>query len=208
VLDKFSMTYCDGGVSRRSACPSGFTLLEVVLALAVSLILVCLSVMGYTRVIEAAAVESAGSLVSDTLTEARQDAVTQNNTVEVRFYAAPSGTAFDALQLRWHNTDGTTPAVAAALLLPTAAVIDATPVHSSLVTTNTQTPAVDATDPRLNNLTRCFHFLPDGSTDLAATGQWMVTIRAAAQSDPAHFPANWACVTVDPQTGRMQVYRP
>lgn len=196
------------GVPRRFVSSSGFTLLEIVLALAVALILVCLSVFGYTRVIESAAVESGGSLVDDAFTEARQDAVTQNNTVEVRLYAAADGKIYDALQLRWHDTDGTTPAIAPVVFLPSAAVIDATTLHSSLVTTNAEAPAADATDPRLNHFTRCFHFLSDGSTDLAVPGPWMVTIRAASQSDPAHFPANWVCVEVDPQTGRSQIYRP
>jgi len=195
-------------VPRRHVSPFGFTLLELIVAMGISLVLVCLSVVGYTRFIESTAIDSGASMVNDALTEARQDAVTQNNMVEVRFYAATAGNAYDALQLRWHNTDGTTPAAAPAIVLPTAAVIDATTIHSSLVTTNTEAPASDATDPRLNALTRCFHFLPDGSTDLAATGKWMVTIRALSQSNPANFPANWACVEIDPLTGRTQVYRP
>jgi hypothetical protein len=35
-----------------------------------------------------------------------------------------------------------------------------------------------------------------------------MTVRAANQSDPAHFPANWACVAIDATTGRTQIYRP
>jgi uncharacterized protein (TIGR02596 family) len=202
------MTACDGCVPRRSARPSGFTLLEILLATTAVMVLLCLAVAGYTRFIEATAIGGAAQMVSDALTEARQDAVTQNGTIEVRLYAAPAGNGYDVLQLRWHDADGTTPPAAPAILLPTEAVIDATTVHSSLVTTNSQTPAPDATDPRLNALTRCFHFLPDCSTDLAATGQWTLTVRAASQSNPANFPANWACVEVDPVTGRTQVYRP
>jgi uncharacterized protein (TIGR02596 family) len=195
-------------VPRRSAPSPGFTLLEILVATTVVLILLCLSVAGYTRFIEATAVSGAAQMVSDALTEARQDAVAQNGTIEVRFYAASGGNAYNALQLRWHNADGTTPPAAPAILLPAEAVIDATAVHSSLVTTNSQTPAADATDPRLDGLTRCFHFLPDGSTDLAASGKWTLTVRAASQSDPANFPVNWACVEVDSVTGHVQVYRP
>ena len=152
---------------RRRLLPLGFTLLELVLALAVSLVLVCLSVVAYTRFIESAAIDSGASMVTDALTEARQDAVTQNNTVEVRLYAAPSGNAYDALQLHGHNADGTTPALAPAIVLPSAAVIDATPAHLALGTTHQDAPASDPADPRFNAATLCFHFLPDGSTDLA-----------------------------------------
>lgn len=193
---------------QRRFAPSGFTLLEVLTATVLVMLLLYLSVAGYSHFIESAAITSSAQMVGDALAEARQDAVTQNGTVEVRLYAVPGANAYNALQLRWHTTTGSTPPVAAAILLPTGAVIDATPTHSSLVTTNTQTPESDTTDPRLDARTRCFHFLPDGSTDLAATGPWMLTIRAASQSNPAKFPANWACVEVDPATGRTQVYRP
>jgi uncharacterized protein (TIGR02596 family) len=195
-------------VPRRPAHPSGFTLLEIIVVMTLIALFLYLSFTGYTRFIEATAIDGSTQMVSDALTEARQDAVTHNCMVEVRLYAAPAGNACNVLQLRWKNADGTTPPAAPAVFLPTAAVIDATPVHSSLVTTNVQTPLPDATDPRLNAQTRCFHFLPDGSTDLAATGKWMLTLRVASQSNPANFPANWACVEVDPVTGRVQVYRP
>jgi uncharacterized protein (TIGR02596 family) len=195
-------------VTRRPACSSGFTLLELVLVMAVVAIFFYLSFTGYTRFIESTAIDGSTQMVSDALAEARQDAVTHNGTIEIRLYAAPAGNAYNMLQLRWNNADGTTPPAAPVIYLPAAAVIDATPVHSSLVTTNTATPLPDTTDPRLNARTRCFHFLPDGSTDLAATGKWMLTLRAASQSNPANFPANWACIEVDPVTGRVQVYRP
>ncbi len=93
------------------------------------------------------------------------------------------------------------------MILPDSVVIDATASHSSLVA-NTPAPAADPADPRLNAQTHCFHFLPTGATDLAAPGPWQLTVRAAASSDPAHFPANWDCLTLDPLTGRAQVYRP
>jgi hypothetical protein len=177
-----------------------------VLALAVTLILVFLSVMAYSRFIESTAIDGGAQMVNDTLIEARQDAVTQNNTVEVRLYAAAGGNAYDVLQLHWHDADGTTPAAAPAVMLPPGAVIDATAAHLAVATTHADAPATDPTDPRFNAQTLCFHFLPDGSTDLAAAG--MVTVRAASQSNAAKFPANWACIQIDPLTGRTQVYRP
>ena len=191
---------------RRPARLSGFTLLEILLAMAVALILLYLSAAGYTRLIESAAIDGGAQMVNDTLTEARQDAMTQNETVEVRLYAAPAGNAYTGLQLHWRHADGTTPAAAPAVILPSAAVIDATPAHFALVTTPENAPASDPGDPRFNPVTRCFHFLPDGSTDLTAKG--VLTVRAATQADPAKFPANRACVEVDPMTGRAQVYRP
>jgi uncharacterized protein (TIGR02596 family) len=195
------------GRAHRSS--SGFSLLELVLAMVVALLLFSLAFAGYSRLAESAAIDAGAQGVNDLLTEARQDAIAQNTSVEVRIYALPGApTAYGSLQLRWIEANGTTPPAAPALILPVLVVVDATPVHSSLVTANSQTPVADPTDPRLNALTRCFHFLPDGSTDLASTGKWLLTLRAASRSDPANFPANWACLEVDPVTGRTQIYRP
>jgi uncharacterized protein (TIGR02596 family) len=195
------------GVSRRIS-PPGFTLLEILLAMMIALLLLYLAIGGFSRLIESGAIDSGAQMVSDCLAEARQDAVTQNTAVEVRVYTAATGSGFGTLQLHWHNADGTTPAISPPAILPQNAVIDATAAHSSLVTTNAETPAADPGDSRLNTQTRCFHFLPNGSTDLATGSQWTLTVRALSQSDPAQFPSNWACVTLDPVTGRAQIYRP
>ena len=195
------------GVSRRVRA-SGFTLLEILVTMTVALLLLYLAMAGFSRLIESNAIDGGAQMISDCLAEARQDALTQNTTVEVRIYAAAAGNGFSTLQLHAHHADGSTPAIGPPVYLPLNAVIDATAAHSSLVTTNAQMPASDPGDSRLTPQTRCFHFLPNGSTDLASTSQWTLTVRAVSQSDPDHFPANWACVTLDPVTGRAQVYRP
>jgi uncharacterized protein (TIGR02596 family) len=185
-----------------------FTLLELLCVLALIMVAAYLVIASLSQLLAANALGAASQMVRDCLADARQDAVAQNITVEVRLYAAANGNGYQALQLHVRNADGTASSLAGIVNLPAGAVIDATPSHSSLVTTNTQTPAADPTDPRLNAQTRCFHFLPTGATDLPAPGPWQLTLRSAAFSDPAHFPANWACVTLDPVTGRAQVYRP
>jgi uncharacterized protein (TIGR02596 family) len=184
-----------------------FSLLELVLVMAVALVVGFLTVSGFSKIIESGAISTGAQMVTDCLAEGRQDAVAQNTPVEVRLYAGSSA-GYNALQLRWHEPDGTTPPAAMAVILPGAAAIDATVAHSTLVTTNAARPAADATDPRLNALTRCFHFLTDGSTDLAAGTSWTLTVRAATQSNPVQFPSNWACIALDPITGRTQLYRP
>ena len=151
-------------------------------------------------------------MLSDAFTEARTSAVAQNTSVEVRIYDLPpqpgAAPAYDALQLHWVKADGTTPPINNVLLLSTWAAIDATAAHSPLIGANPQTATPDAADTRLNGQTRVFHFLPDGTTDLNPATNWFLTVRPATQSDPAHFPSNWACVKVDATTGRPQVYRP
>jgi len=195
----------------NSACRS-FSLLEMLLVLALLAGVVVLAMEGYSATVQSTAVTTGAEMISDVLTEGRSDAVAQNTTVEVRIYDLPSqpGAApvYGALQLHWLKADGTSPPVTSATLLPAWVVIDATPAHSPLIGLNTQAATPDATDTRLNGQTRVFHFLPDGSTDLNPTTNWFMTVRAATQSNPAEFPSNWACVQVDPTTGRPQIYRP
>jgi len=197
---------------KERAVRRSFSLLEMLLVLAVMAVVVGLVLEGYSATVQATAVTTGADMISDMLTEGRIDAVAQNTTVEVRIYDLPpqSGGApvYDAMQLHWLRPNGTTPPVATPLLLPAWVVIDATAAHSPLIAENTNAPPPDASDPRLNSNTRVFHFLPDGSTDLNPATNWFMTVRAASQSDPAHFPANWACVRVDPTTGRPQIYRP
>ena len=187
---------------RRAA----FTLLELVVTLAMGLVLFYFAARAISGFIASSALNVGAQMINDSLAEARQDALTQNVPVEVRLYGT-SPADYEAWQLRQSSTDGTTQALGPVITLPSGLAIDATTIHSTLVAA-TAAPAPDPSDPRLNALTRCFHFLPGGATDLASSTQWTLTVRAAAQTDPAKFPANWACVTLDPVSGRAQVYRP
>ena len=193
--------------SRRS-----FTLLELVVVMAVLTVLVALVFESYAGVIQSTAVATGAVMLRDALEQGRADAVTQNMPVEVRIYDAPpqegATPAYDTMQLHWLDSDGTTPALARAVILPTWVVIDPTAAYSPLVALNRQTVVPNGSDTRVNSGTRVFHFLPDGSTDLNPATNWFVTVRAASQSNPAQFPGDWACLRVDATTGKVAIYRP
>ena len=185
-----------------------FSLLELLVVVTVLAILLAIIMEGYAGVVQSTAVTTSAAMLDDALTQARANAVAQNMTVEVRIYDLPptvGGTpVYNAMQLHWLKPDGTTPAVASPLLLSPWVVIDPTATYSPLIASNPEAAMPDASDSRLNGGTRVFHFLPDGSTDLNQTTNWFMTVRAANQSASA----NWACLRVDPATGRAQVYRP
>ena len=184
----------------------------MVLVLALGAILFALATSGYHGMMQAAAVTTSADMIRDVFSEGRISAMAQNTTVEVRIYDLPPSAGgapvYDAMQLHWLKSDGTTPPVNNVIYLPPWAAIDATITHSTLVGANTQTATPDPTDARLNAQTRVFHFLPDGTTDLNPATNWFLTVRAATESDPSNFPSNWACVKVDATTGRPQIYRP
>jgi uncharacterized protein (TIGR02596 family) len=197
---------------KRCAQNRGLSLFELLVVVAILATLIALATEGYFSTIAATAVTIGADRISDALTEARTSAIAQNTTVEVRFYSAPppagGAPVYGALQLHWCKADLTTPPVAEPVLLPGWVVIDSTATHSPLIGANTVPMTLDATDPRMNSATRVFHFLPDGSTDLNPATNWFLTVRAATQSDPAHFPSNWACVGLNATTGRTEIYRP
>jgi uncharacterized protein (TIGR02596 family) len=196
----------------RAAFRRGFSLLELILVFAVVAALGFLAMQGLSSATQSAAVTTSADMINNAFAEARASAVAQNTEVEMRLYNLPpanGGAAiYDALQLHWLKADGTTPPVSPVLFLASGAAIDATADHSPLIGANSESATADSSDPRLNNLTRVFHFLPDGSTDLNPATNWFLTVRAAAASDPAHFPSNWASVGLNPTTGRAQIYRP
>jgi uncharacterized protein (TIGR02596 family) len=197
---------------RKRAVRSGFSLLEMALVLVLAAAVFALAGAGYSAMMQSTAVTTGADMISDAFTEARTSAVAQNTSVEVRIYDLPpqpgAAPVYDAVQLHWVKSDGTTPPVASPVLLSSWVAIDATAAHSTLIGSNTETATPDPTDVRLNSNTRVFHFLPDGTTDLNPATNWFLTVRPATQSDPAHFPSNWACVKVDATTGRPQIYRP
>jgi uncharacterized protein (TIGR02596 family) len=174
--------------------------------------LAALVLEGSSAAVQASALTTGADMLSDAFTEARTSAIAQNTSVEVRIYDLPprpgAAPVYGALQLHWLKADGTTPALNRVLLLSSWVVVDATAAQSPLIGANTQTATPDAGDTRLNGQTRVFHFLPDGTTDLNPATNWFLTLRPAAESDPAHLPSNWACIKVDATTGRAQIYRP
>jgi uncharacterized protein (TIGR02596 family) len=194
----------------RTGNANGFSLLEMVLVLALSAILIAFAAEGYAGMMQAAAITTGADMISDAFSEGRTSAMAQNTEVEVRFYDSPSGAAgsYSALQLHWIKPDGTCPQVNRVMNLSSWAAMDTTAAHSTLIASNIQTPTPDPNDTRLDAQTRVFHFLPDGTTDLSPATNWFVTVRPASQSNPANFPSNWACVRIDPTTGRAQIYRP
>ena len=174
--------------------------------------LAAISLGVFSSVTRGASITAGAQMINDLLTEAREDAVSENSTVEVRFYQVATiqnpTPAYRAVQLHWLKPDLTTPGIRTVAYLPGTAVIDPSAAHSSLIGGNNLAATPDAADPNLNAQTRVFHYLADGTTDLAPGSSWFLTVRADNAAAGAPLPADWASVTVDPVTGRTQILRP
>jgi uncharacterized protein (TIGR02596 family) len=184
-----------------------FSMLEALVVAALIATAIAITLNGYGALAQSTALNTGAAQLREMLADARQAALTGNATVEVRFYDSPSP-LYRTIQARVVNADGTLTPLDSPLLLSSLVAIDPTAAHSPLVAATNAKVTPDPTDPLLDAGTRVFHFLPDGSTDLTPSSSWFLTLRAATASDPAHFPSNWACLTLDPATGRVQVFRP
>jgi uncharacterized protein (TIGR02596 family) len=150
----------------------------------------------------------AGSLIADQCTLARQEAVTRNRNVEVRFFRLPgeASPAWRGLQvIRIEENGGQVP-VGKLLFLPEGILIS---------DSETLSPLMMAGDPiigQVENPTygtliyRAFRFRPNGSTGGAlGAGNFLTLCSARAQGSP---PANFCTVQVNPVTGKITTYRP
>jgi uncharacterized protein (TIGR02596 family) len=189
-----------------------FSLLELLFVLVIAAALTAAALAGLSSMMQSTALSTGAERLQETLGAAQHAAVTQNVSVEVRFYVVPgtdgAGSFYRVVQAHALNADGTITPISPVMTLPANVTIDPTAAHSPLLGSNTETATADKSDPLLDGQTSVFHFLPDGSTDLDASTSWFMTLRAATASDPAHFPSNWVCLSLDPTTGRVQIYRP
>lgn len=53
-----------------------------------------------------------------------------------------------------------------------------------------------------------FRFRPDGSTDLAESTSWTLTLVRHPAADPAMLSKNFIALQIDPVTGHVDSYRP
>ena len=101
----------------RTTLRRSFSLLELLVVMAVLAVLVAVVLEGYAGMVQSTAVTTGAAMLSDALTQGRSDAVAQNTTIEVRIYDLPpeagGAPAYDAMQLHWLKADGTTPAAVA-----------------------------------------------------------------------------------------------
>lgn len=205
--------------SRRAG---GFTLVELLAVLAIVALLAALALPALSSS-RANQVTLGGNMITDTLNQAREAAMSRNRFVEVRFYEMPDASGnpgpFSALRLYIYDDAVATPTPLTRLIhLPQGIVMPADAPYSTLL--------ADATNPatgqeKLPNKSatlsyKSFQLHPNGSTSLTAAGaaaggaadnQWFVTVKAdidaAANGLPAH---NFVTVEVNPVTGHVTTY--
>lgn len=202
---------------------SGFSLIELLTVIAIIGIMLALVAPPAAQVMRASGMAIAGDQVLSALAQARQTAISQNRTVEVRFYkytdaSDPTGGRFHASQafvLEPGAQGITTNPVGRKVTLPSTTYIAATPALSSLLdstATLRKTGAVlgQSIPPcGLNYEAATFRIYPDGSTSITNSLPMFLTVVPANTPDDASTPpANYATIVIQPLSGKAQLHRP
>lgn len=205
---------------------AAFTIAELLLVMAILCLVAVFTVPAINHLMAGSQLTRSADRIAGALSLARQTAISRNQAAEVRFYQygdpdVPGETAgnpgtgkFRAFQILAVEESGKANPVAKVETLPGLSIVDANPELSSLLDAS-RSKTWTAADPQLplprvgtSYACRSFRFRPDGSTDLAPTGSWFLTVHHA--TDPASVPPkfNFVTIQIEPVSGLTSTYRP
>ena len=197
----------------------GFSLIELLVVCAIIVVVVGFTVPAATTLIRGSQLTQAAQMVSDQLVLARQQALSKNRPVEVRFYRFgdkespgensddPESGKYRALQVFEIIESGAAIPLNKIQRLPATVVFNRggmSTIISDAVRGAAKRAEDDPSAPELARDVRrkyqyqAFRFLPDGSTDLpvaqtsetAGDGNWYVTLHSLELSDENNEPKN------------------
>lgn len=187
-----------------------FSLIELLTVVVIMVILAVLAVPAVSSMMRASTLSRGGQMVGDMLSVARQEAVTRNRDVEVRFYYLTNdgGKGWRAIQLWTLEQTANGPATNTSsriTQLPDGVVIATNDSLSPLVSDSPHSGTVSL-GAYGSTPYRSFRFRPSGATEIAVGDSDFLTLVPA--SDTAARPANFYTLQVDSLTGKAKVIRP
>ena len=209
---------------------SAFSLTELLVV--ITIIIVLSSVLGPTigKALRGSNLVQGSDLVGDVLAIAHQQAVTKQQTVEVRFYCyTNSDTPGDNGQCHGFQTflisdSGNATPLTKPQKLPQTVVISTNTTWSTLFTlTKNSSAATNISSINLTSLPNigtnytfyAFQYQRSGLTSLVGSSPstpWTWSLSVVNLQDvllhPTTFPINYATLVIDPYNGSLRVYRP
>lgn len=207
-----------------------FTLVELLVVVAIIGVLVALTAAGTLGLITSARLAEATSLVHQEFTNAARHAQLHDREVEVRLFAIPDavgeGSSFRLFQLfvidppsdpgdaGYHapgaaamQTAGT--AIGSPVRLPEGIVFHSSEDFSTLLTDPARQapPGLNLPDNSATDVRR-FRLLPRGGTDLARGRHWTLTLCEQRLAGRPGLPDDYSTMRIEPSTGRIAWFRP
>ena len=189
-----------------------FTLVELLVVLVIFSVVAVLAMPPLQSILTRSSLDRGGQMIGDNILRARQEAVSRNRDVEVRFYRITSGKlqgwcGIQSFRIE-QNADGSTLApIGPIAYLPSGIVIAESETLSPLL----------AADPTLRGSTNLpayrdvvfagFRYRANGSTgtELTTANNYLTVQSVTAPGAP---PANYYTLQVNPITGKVTTFRP
>lgn len=201
--------------------PAGFSLLELIVAIAVIVLVMMMLVPAFSTLGRASHLTTATATVLDELNLARQTALTRNRLVEVRFYylrdEVDPTLAYRAIRSFVSDEAGDHLAPQGALkAFPVGTVALNDLKFSTLLSDTTRPPKADEVEDLQNapaTRYKSIRFRPTGGVELSpytnTNDNWFLSIKNAHDTSYPDRPAdNFATIQLDPVTGRARQLRP
>lgn len=187
-----------------------FSLIELLIVIAIMAILVSLSVPAMNSIARGSNITRAGQMVGDMVILGRQEAVAKNRDIEVRIIeVSPApGVAggLVAVQL-WELSDASAKPVSRINRLPEGAAISSNTALSPLLKADVSVGNTTNFGSLGNRPYLGFKIRANGKLS-SSVGMNNNFLTVSATSDASAPPENYYTIRVNPVTGRVNIYRP
>jgi len=201
------------GISRGTLSRSrAFTLLEMLIVLAIAIVLFSFIAPAVTSISQGNALTRGGQNITDTLLLAVEEAMTRNRAMEVRLIRIPSDSgeslAYRGVQV-WgaKESSGTFTSLTPIMRLPRGVVI----AESLLLSPLLQSPNALSGKVAVNGVERdytAFVILANGSLKGGQPAQSYLTVLLEKDAGTDSAPSNYFSIYLNPATGKVRTFRP